>query len=150
MYFQCKSAHVFVCIEFNRDGKCSKGDSCPLPHTRIGTIVRKKKKKSKNSVSLRSAKHLIDINNDSQRTSLPSFIPLSTDNDIESDDKSSFNIEKTDTNSSDLPSIKRKEKVKYFWTESDDENSHCPYSDSDNEENACRPTIRIIPRFLFD
>jgi len=146
---QCKSAHVFVCIDFNRNGKCSKGSSCPLPHNRIGANV--KRKKSKKSLSLRSAKQLkqlLDINNDSQP--LPPFIPLFTDNN-ESDNKSSLSVEKTDTNICDLPPIKRKAKVKYFWTESDDENSHCFDSDTDdNEEKACRPTIRIIPKFLFE
>jgi len=96
---------------------------------------------------------LPDIRNHSQTQSqpLPSFIPLSTDDNSESDVKSSLNVEKIDTNSSDLPPVKAKEKVKYFWIESDDENSQCLNSDTDdNEEKACRPTIRIIPRFLFD
>ena len=38
---QCRKRHTFLCPEFDRTGKCSKGKYCPYPHQ---TVAKKKSK----------------------------------------------------------------------------------------------------------
>lgn len=50
---QCKKRHVFLCPEFEKDGKCSKGKYCPYPHV---NSTKQKLKRKRSTVT----KHLKD------------------------------------------------------------------------------------------
>ena len=39
--FQCKHRHAYICEEFDKSGKCSKGKYCPYPHKVMRKPMRK-------------------------------------------------------------------------------------------------------------